>query len=102
MLDRRAQPGLQRLAARRRDRVDGPLRAAARLDAFRGDQAGRLDPAERAVDRRPRDMPDPAQVTLAGRQRRDGEAVGGLLADHPEHDPLGQRQRRRLGHAHRS
>jgi len=102
MLDRGVQPVAHRVAARSRRGVDGPLRPLARLDALRDDQPGLGQPADRPVDDRPGDLPDPAKLTVGRGELRHREAVRRLLADHGEHGPLGQPHHRgggrRLAH----
>ena len=74
-------------------RVDGSLRAPATgLDRVLGQQPGVQQPADRAVDDRPRDLPDPAQVPTRRGEPGDGEAVRRPLAQYGQNGPVRQRQ----------
>jgi len=93
VLHRRAQPPLGLLAALLGHRVDGPLRALARLDRHRDDEAGLDEAADRPVDDRPGNAPDPAELAVRRGELRDGESVRGPLAEQHQHCPLRQRHR---------
>jgi glycine/D-amino acid oxidase-like deaminating enzyme len=90
VLDRRVQPVAHRAGPGGRRGVDGALRSLPRLGALAGDQPGFGEPPDRPVDDRPRDMPDPAQLSVGRGELGHREAVRGLLADHGEHGPFGQ------------
>ncbi len=72
-------------------RVDGALRAEAGLGALGDDEPRVEQAADRAVDDRLRDLPDPAEVAAGRGQLRDREAVRRLLAEDREHQPFRQR-----------
>jgi hypothetical protein len=91
VLDGRAQPAAGRLAPLCRGGVDGALRPLAGLDALGDDQPGVEQAAERPVDHRLRYLPDPAQVAAGRGELRHREAVGRVLADDGEYQPLRQR-----------
>jgi hypothetical protein len=92
VLDRGVQPLSRQPAPFRRHRVEGALRAAARLDGVLGQQPGVLQPGDRAVDDRAGDLPDPAQLALGRGEPGDGEAVRGPFAEYRQDGPFRQRQ----------
>lgn len=99
VLDRRLQPAAHVASPALGGAEQLPLRSPAGLDRLRGDQLGRLEPAERAIDHRAWDLPDPTQRPGRRGQAGHREAVRGGLVDDGEDDPLGQGQRRLGGHA---
>ena len=68
--------------------VYGALRAQARLGALGDDQAGVEQAADRAVDDRLGDLPDPAEVAPGRGQLSDREAVRRLLVEDREDQPF--------------
>jgi hypothetical protein len=91
VLDWRVQPSAGGIAAFGCDGIDGALRAESRLRAFRNDEPGVEEPADRPVDDSLRYLPDPPEVAAGGGALRDREAMRGLLADDGEHQPLRER-----------
>jgi hypothetical protein len=92
VLDRGVEPFGGQPASLRGHRVEGSLRAAAGFDGVLGQQPGVQQPGDRAVDDRPGDLPDPAQVAAGCGEPGDGEAVRGPLAQDGQDGPFRQRQ----------
>jgi hypothetical protein len=92
VLDRGVEPLRGQPAPFRGHRVEGPLRAPAGFDRVLGQQPGIQQPGDRAVDDRPGDLPDPAQVTAGRGEPGDGEAVRRPLAQYRQDGPFRQRQ----------
>jgi hypothetical protein len=93
VVHRRAQPALGFLAARPGGGVDGALGAEAWLDRLGRDEPRFDEAADRPVDDGSGNAPDPAELAVGRGELRDGEAVGGPLAEQHENRPLRQRHR---------
>jgi hypothetical protein len=96
-----AQPALDGPVPLGGDGQPGPRRSqAAVLLILRRDQAEALEPLHGPVHHRLPHVPDHARVAVRRQPGRQGEPVGGFLADQAQHQPLGQRQARPLPSRH--
>ena len=77
---------------------DDPVAAPAGGLAGPGDQPLVDQAVDGPVGERPAQRPDPAELAVGGEHRAQRPAVGHLLGDQGQADPLGERQPRRHGH----
>ena len=92
-MERRAsEPAPERLPATRRRSEEHPLRAGRTRGAAVVDHVAEVaEDGDRAIDERPADRPDAADLSVRDEGACEVPAMSGALAEKAEHGPLGER-----------